>query len=46
MRARTTAAPRRQGAVATPGHDVLKLPPKVQATRTVLAKVAFLREFA
>ena len=28
------------------GHDILKLPPKVQATRTVLAKVAFLREFA
>ena len=28
------------------GHDTLKLPPKVQATRTVLAKVAFLREFA
>jgi hypothetical protein len=28
------------------GHDILKLPPKAQATRTVLAKVAFLREFA
>jgi uncharacterized protein YbjQ (UPF0145 family) len=32
--------------MALRGHEILKLPPKVQATRTVLAKAAFLREFA
>ena len=32
--------------LAVRGHDILRLPVPAQKTRTVLAKVAFLREFA